>query len=133
MDHYLWYVFVKKDLRIVPISVGHGVDYEKIAKEINSLGKEFCLVISSDFTHYGASYQYLPFSENVKEKMYGLDRGAIDLILKKESVKFLDYCDRTGATICGQFPIALGLEILKKKDCKGRLLKYYTSADVMGD
>ena len=44
---------------------------------------------------------------------------------------FLDYTERTGATICGRYPIAVTLEIMKKN--KASLLKYYTSGDITGD
>ena len=47
---------------------------------------------------------------------------------------FLDNIEETGATICGKHPIAVLIELCKLLGAsKGRLLKYYTSGDILGD
>ena len=66
--------------------------------------------------------------------MYKLDNGAIEHIKKLNTSKFLDYTEKTGATICGKFPIAAALEISKKLGSKkAKLLHYYTSGDIAKD
>jgi AmmeMemoRadiSam system protein B len=60
--------------------------------------------------------------------MYLLDKKAIDQILKLNAKSFLDYIEKTRATICGKYPIACLLECVKP--AKAELLKYYTSADI---
>jgi AmmeMemoRadiSam system protein B len=70
----------------------------------------------------------------VKENMAKLDKGAIKHICSLDPEGFLDYINKTGATICGQYPIATLLELSKLLGAKkAELLKYYTSGDVIGD
>ena len=87
---------------------------------------------SSDFTHYGRRFGYVPFEGNVRENLRKLDTGAIDFILKKNCSAFLTYVEETGATICGATPIALLLHMLPPES-RGALLSYYTSGDILGD
>jgi AmmeMemoRadiSam system protein B len=90
------------------------------------------IAASSDFTHYGRRFGYLPFEDNMREKLHALDNGAIDCILRKDSAAFQKYVDETGATICGAAPIALLLHMLPPGS-QGTLLDYYTSGDIIGD
>jgi AmmeMemoRadiSam system protein B len=126
------------DISIVPVIIDFGANYKKIAYGIGDMiktsGKRVCIIASSDFTHYGASYGFLPFTENIKEKLEELDFKAILKILALDSDGFLDYVKDTGATICGAYDIAVLIEICRyigKKETK--LLKYYTSGDISGD
>lgn len=94
-------------------------------------------VVSSDFTHYGENYGYLPFPPNqdVKKDLSNLDGGAINEIINYNVDGFQDYVKRTGITICGKNPITLLLVMLKasNKNIKGSLISYYTSGDVIAD
>ena len=56
---------------------------------------------------------------------------AIDRIRQFDEQGFHSYIRETGATICGFLPILTLMKVLRKG--KLELLKYYTSADVMGD
>jgi AmmeMemoRadiSam system protein B len=127
-----------KDVKITPIIVDFGSDYKKIARGIaetvKTCGKTVCVIASSDFTHHGISYGFIPFKSDVKENLEGFDFKAILKILALDSDGFLGYIEDTGATICGAYAIATLIEICKilgKKDTK--LLKYYTSGDVSND
>jgi MEMO1 family protein len=125
------------NLRIVPLALSQDFNLnelaESIKKTINESGKKVCVIASSDFTHYGFAYNYIPFSDNVKENMKKLDYGAIDFIKNFDSEGFLNYVKEKEATICGASAIALLIEILKDKSKKAELMHYYTSGDVMGD
>jgi hypothetical protein len=131
--------FVSKgSVKVLPIIVSGDVPYgklaENIAKTIKESNKRACLIASSDFTHYGLNYGYLPFRANVKENMYALDNGAISHIKRLNAAKFLDYAERTGATICGKLPIAVMVEACRLlKGEHAELLKYYTSGDIVHD
>ncbi|MBW3001659.1 AmmeMemoRadiSam system protein B [Candidatus Woesearchaeota archaeon] len=122
--------FILKDFKFVPIIVSE--DYKQVAgailKALKQSNKKAVIIASSDFTHYGADYGFAPFTEDIKEKMHKLDAGAIKQIKKLDAKGFLDYIDKTGATICGRYPIACLLECIKP--AKAELLKYYTSADI---
>lgn len=126
-----------EDFKILGIEVGQ-CDFEGFAEKIVKMAKEMnrkiCVIASSDFTHYGISYGYVPFSDNVKEKLYELDKGAIKHICNLSVFGLFSHIQETGATICGRNAIALAIEIVKRLGAKkGELLKYYTSGDIVND
>ncbi|MBF0273876.1 MAG: AmmeMemoRadiSam system protein B [Nitrospinae bacterium] len=123
------------DISIVPVVIGHigeeGLK-ESAVKISEIIDESTLLIISSDFTHYGANFSYVPFTENIRENIYQLDGKAIDYIVSKDPKGFSDYVSQSEATICGQHPIRILLELLPEKE-KGELLNFYTSGDVGGD
>jgi AmmeMemoRadiSam system protein B len=126
---------IHPEAKIVPILVS---DHKGVAEEIIRVCKEIkrkiILIASSDFTHYGSNYDYIPFKDFVKKNMYKLDKEAIDFILKLDKQGFRSYIEKTGATICGKEPISVLLDYAKLTGIKkARLLDYYTSGDVLGD
>jgi AmmeMemoRadiSam system protein B len=122
--------FICEDFKFVPVLVAD--DFKQVAdaisKAVEKTKKKVIVLASSDFTHFGANYGYVPFTDDIKENMYKLDKDAIEYIKKLDSEEFLNYIDKTGATICGKFAIAALLTYLKTADTE--LLKYYTSADI---
>jgi len=98
-------------------------------------GDDTAWVASSDFTHYGQSFGYVPFDRDVEKRLEELDRGAIDRILQFDCEGFLEYVERTGATICGALPIAVLLAVLEQRGeaCHCRLLEYTTSGRLSHD
>ena len=125
-----------KEHRIVPILMGlTSPDVTTaMAKDLRAvLDDRTLIVVSSDFTHYGPAYRYVPFKEKVPERLRQLDGAAIDRILAVDRLGFMDFCTQTGATICGRAGIALALEALGGQDVEGVLLAYTTSGAVTGD
>ncbi|MFW5991104.1 MAG: AmmeMemoRadiSam system protein B [Candidatus Nanoarchaeia archaeon] len=122
---------------ILPLMVSDGCDFKKAAKNINSavekLGKNVCFIASSDFTHYGPSFGFTPFTEDIKDNISQMDHEAIEHIKILNTHGFLSYLISTGATICGKNSIALLLELLQEKVNRIETLKYYTSGDILGD
>src|SRR3989344_841692 len=108
-------VFNKNPFKIAPLIVSF-LDYNS-CKEIGnkialaSKGRKVCIIASSDFTHYGPTYGYMPFFEDKKENMYKMDKEAIELINNLDTEKFLDFIE--GKTICGGYAIALTMEAVK--------------------
>ncbi len=131
--------FVNKNdinrIKILPIVLSDDVDYKKLAMDLKETivetGKKVCFIASSDFTHYGHNYGYVPFTSDVPERLYKLDADAIKFIIKRDDEGFLKYVYETGATICGAIPIAFMLRTVKFS--KAELLQYYTSGDIVGD
>ncbi|MGV8171882.1 MAG: AmmeMemoRadiSam system protein B [Candidatus Woesearchaeota archaeon] len=119
------------ELKILPIILSE-IDYTKLGLDIKETilesGKNVIIIVSSDFTHYGHNYHYIPFSADVKKNIYALDRKSIDFIESLNADGFLGHIDETQDTICGAFPIATLLKSLKQS--KVELLQYYTSADL---
>jgi AmmeMemoRadiSam system protein B/AmmeMemoRadiSam system protein A len=123
------------DFKLVLIVAGQ-CSYDTIAKAGRILASlidtDTLVVASSDFTHYGSQYQYVPFKENIPEGLRKLDMGAFEFIAKLDARGLLGYRDSTGATICGCVPIAVLLETLGK-DAKAEVVRYTTSGELTGD
>lgn len=120
--------------RLVPILVGH-LDREaevRMAQILRSFVDAKTLVVaSSDFTHYGLRFGYLPFRDSIEANLRTLDLGAAEEIEKKNPDGFRAYCDRTGATICGRFPIGVLLRLLPPS-AQAHRLRYDTSGRKTG-
>lgn len=124
-----------RDWKLVPVTLGQLADADRrqIADALGGLMDErTALVVSSDFTHYGPNFGYVPFRTNVAANLRQLDGGAIERILAGDAVGFAAYCDRTGATICGQDPIGVLLRMLPA-GFQARELAYDTSGNRTGD
>jgi len=124
-----------KDFRLVPIVAGQ-CSAETIRKAGSILqglvDVETLVIASSDFTHFGPRFNYVPFTKNVPEQIKKLDMGAYEYIAKLDSEGFLEYKRKTGATICGYIPIAVLLSMLEK-ETKVSLANYTTSGELTGD
>jgi len=125
----------ENELKIVPILVSHDIDLKEVAMGLKEAmmdsGKRVCIIASSDFTHYGHNYHYVPFTSDIPKNLHELDNKAIEFIKKMDSRGFLDYVEETGATICGILPITLLMQTVKAS--KSSLLQYYTSGDIAGN
>jgi AmmeMemoRadiSam system protein B/AmmeMemoRadiSam system protein A len=127
--------YAQKDFKLVPIVAGDCSE-ETIAKAgdiLKSLVDDDTLVIaSSDFTHFGPNYGYVPFRENIPEQLKQLDMGAYEYIKALDYKGFLDYRSKTGTTICGFVPISILLSMLERP-VEAKLIKYTTSGGLTGD
>lgn len=94
-------------------------------------------VISSDFTHFGYSFNYVPFEDDVENKLKSLDMGAIEKILAIDESGFNEYVNETGATICGANPIRVLLKTIEvsgsQELIKSELVECTNSGEVSGD
>ncbi len=123
-----------RELKIVPLVIPSKFDFVRLAEAITEINENVCVIASSDFTHYGNYYGFVPFKFNVKERIKQLDIGAIEFIQKLDSEHFLDYIKKTKATICGKFAISAAIEVVKELfGKKALLLNYYTSGDITKD
>jgi len=129
--------YVCKDFKIVPIVICSPFECNEIAegikKVINESNKRICLIASSDFTHYGPNYEYVPFMRDEKRMTQELDNEAIGKILDLDIGGFLEVVNENDATICGAFPIGIILKVMEEKAKDVKLLKYYMSSDVIPD
>ncbi len=134
---FLQFIFRKniEKLKILPILIGSditrkelknlAIDIKEVAMDMN---KKITVIISSDFTHYGSNYGYIPFESERQKNIYALDNKAIDFIKNLDAEGFLDFVEQEQMTICGAIPIYLLLNIIKDTDVL--LEQYYTSADL---
>ncbi len=128
---------VSKDQKILPISINHDVDFRSLGTALHEAlrGRDVVFIVSSDFTHYGRSYGYLPFTTDIEKRLNDLDKSAIDLIMSLDVKGFSELLNKTQVTICGFYPILLLMHMLSldEEKPKGRLLMHYTSGDIVGD
>jgi len=135
--HLPFLQYIQKKLKnnrykIVPILFGYldKKDFKKMADIIKKYVTPKTLIIaSSDFTHYGASYGYLPFRTNIKENLTKLDMGMVNHIKKMDFDGFFEYKRETGITMCGFTPVGVLMNIFKENNCKAELMDYYKSGD----
>ncbi len=132
---FIKYLF--PDAKIVPMLVGflNLSDYKIAVKKLKKIVDSHTLiVVSSDFTHYGRVYNYTPFKEKVLEKIKERNKTVAKIIENVDFIDFLGYLENTHDTICGRFAIAILLKYLSqyKRGDRGKLIDFYTSADVVG-
>ena len=91
------------------------------------------LLVSTDFTHYGAAYGYVPFTEDVPMALERLDTGAILKILAADPDGLVAYGEQTGITMCGLQATALALACGLPTGYEAALIDYARSGDREGD
>lgn len=127
--------FIKEafsNVTIVPMLVGAMQDLGDIMRTAHMLRRyikpDDLIVVSSDFTHYGPRYRYLPFHRNIRENVRKIDKEAFDCLKHANLADFLAFREKTNDTICGFYPCAILLATLPDGS-HGTLLNYRTSQD----
>lgn len=130
--------FIKENFSqcsLVPILIGMNSSPEEmqsLAAAIRAnLQTNDLVVISSDFTHWGKFYHYVPFEENVEANIQDLDRRAFKAIKQIDAEALLKFKKETRDTICGFNAIYILLKILPT-DTQCTLFDYYTSRQPAG-
>jgi AmmeMemoRadiSam system protein B len=130
---------VLPDASVVPLLAGSlfDEDYDSVAALLERMADASTVfVISSDLTHYGWRFDYVPFRpaspEEARRMLRDLDMGAIDPVLRCDPDGFEQYLERTGDTVCGRVPVRAFLT-WARASLGGTLLDYRTSLDVTGD
>ncbi len=127
--------YFKKEFKLVPLICGR-LDLEtteKIGEILQNFVDEKTLVIaSSDFTHYGPNYGYLPFTDNIPENLKKLDMGAYEFIEKRDVKGLYNYIEETGITICGPYGIGVLLKLLPE-NAQVKLVEYKQSGEIVND
>jgi AmmeMemoRadiSam system protein B len=87
------------------------------------------LLVSTDFTHYGAAFGYVPFGQEIPESLEKLDAGAILKVLAGDAEGLRQYGRETGITMCGLQAAAVALDCGLPEGYEGALLHYSRSGD----
>jgi AmmeMemoRadiSam system protein B/AmmeMemoRadiSam system protein A len=90
------------------------------------------VVVSSDFTHHGPNFGYVPFSTNVLAQIDRLDHRVFAPIAAVDAGGFREVMEQTQATVCGHNPIAVLLDLLPA-GAKGVEVAYDTSGRMLND
>ena len=126
---------VLPEAAIVPILIGEpgAGQWERFAGALGEVVDESTLVVvSTDFTHYGPRFDYMPFRDSIPANLEKLDGGAFECIKALDGKGFLDYKRRTGATICGANAVAALLHLMTGR-ADATLLHYARSSDIADD
>jgi len=122
--------------RVVPVLVGSLADASRRRDVLAALRPAFdertVAVISSDFTHYGPRFGYVPFTERVADRIRELDESAIACLVVNDADAFREHVRNTRATICGRAAIEVLLGLLTPAS-RGALVAYDTSGRITGD
>ena len=101
-------------------------------------------VVSSDFCHWGARFQYTPFlsegsraspSSSIGSLITALDQEGMAEITRLSPSGFAAYADRTGNTICGRRVVEVLLfanEAMNEEENEVRWFRYEKSSEVKG-
>lgn len=129
-------VALEPGFALLPVLVGGGSmgpDAQRVADGLRDLlGEDVLLVVSSDFTHYGARFGYVPFTTGVPERIRGADMEAIRRIESLDVEGFEELMTRTGLTVCGRDAVDVLLRLLPP-GTRGRLVAYDNSGRMTGD
>ncbi len=95
---------------------------------------ETLFVVSSDFTHYGADFGYVPFKTDIPDNLRRLDLTGAGHIAAGDLDGFGRFLSSTGATICGAAGIKLVMAALEAGGgCDGKVVCYTNSGILTGD
>ena len=104
-----------------------------IGREDLQSGKTL-LVASSDFTHYGRRFDYVPYARLVKseqrKKVKEDDLALARLLAEGKSDEALAMHAEKKLTVCGIAPSVIVSEIAKRLGLKGTIASYYSSYDI---
>lgn len=123
-----------KSFEIIPVLISNlnQLDYSDLADALKPFVDDSTLVVaSSDFTHQGPRFGYVPYKTDKKSKIYELDHKAFGYIKNLDQKGFNSFVDESGATICGADPIGVLINLMSGTEPVE--IDYYTSGDVTND
>jgi AmmeMemoRadiSam system protein B len=123
------------DFELVPLLCDVITDeqIDGFAEAIAPLVDDRTLILaSSDFTHYGPNFGFIPFRDNVKATLDNWLEEACGLIAGRDLEGFSRHCTDKRDTICGRIPVKILLATLNKLDRppEGKVLDMYLSGDL---
>lgn len=118
-----------RDLSIKELETVANI-FSRVIKNYEKIHGNVLIIASSDFTHYGKAYGFLPFTDKIRDNMYSLDKRAVDSVLGLDAEGF--YSEARKSTICGGQVVTLLIQVAKSFKLEPKKLCYYTSGDVSG-
>lgn len=129
--------------KVVPVYVSH-LDPEHRAAAGRALAEIVrsgaVLVASSDFTHFGRAFGYMPFAADAMAagRLRTLDESSTEAASSLRPELFVNAIRSSRATVCGVEPIALLLAAMAELQTPSgevfqETLDYQTSGDITGD
>ena len=121
--------YFSSDFKIVPITMGtqNFLTSTDLANAIfeagNKLGKSYCVIASTDLSHF-----------NNQEKANKVDGFVLEDIEEMNEFKLFEEVIQYNITMCGYGPVMTTISLSKRREMNScELLAYQTSGDVTGD
>ena len=121
--------YFSSDFKIVPITMGtqNFLTSTDLANAIfeagNKLGKSYCVIASTDLSHF-----------NNQEKANKVDGFVLEDIEEMNEFKLFEEVIQYNITMCGYGPVMTTISLSKRREMNTcELLAYQTSGDVTGD
>jgi hypothetical protein len=112
---------------IIPLLLG-DLDHQQFDQLANILrdyiDDEVLCVFTSDLTHYGQSFSYTPFMQDIPQNLVALDQNIVNTIELLSYTKFENVLDRTKATVCGYAPIKLLMKLFDNSNLESYVAAY---------
>lgn len=128
------------EIKIIPLLTGGltGPEMDGVAEALLPLlDARTLLVISTDFTHYGPGYDFVPFRQEVPGNLRQWARKAAESVARLDFSAFNAHLEATDDTICGRYALGTGVKLLAKlarrAKIEGRVLEYAFSGEMTGD
>ena len=120
-------------VKILPIMVSVDTDLKRLALDIKEsiieLKRNVIFICSTDLTHYGPIFHYVPFTSDIPGKIYDIDKQVIELIKAHDP-------DGMRAYLESQFirnMRSIELMLRATKPLLAKLEMHYTSGDILAD
>lgn len=138
--HAIFIAAVAPKASLLPLVVGQVGSHARavqLAQELVPLLRAGDVVIaSSDFTHYGPNYRYVPFHQDVPAGIDRLLQQATSNLVPPSPTGFEQHLIATKDTICGRDPLRILLALLPAgvlahkaaQDTSGRMVSDYTNS-----
>jgi len=131
---------VAPEARVVPVLLGASTSREQslgiAARLARLLDPHTVVVVSTDFTHYGAAFGFAPFGrgQELGERLLGLARSTAGRVADVDPEGFWQQVTVSGDTVCGRLPVAVLSEMLAHAfDGRGQVVQVTNSGLVSGD
>ncbi len=125
----------QEQIRILPIIINENIDLKKLAADIKSaaesLKRKIIVIASTDLTHYGPIFHYVPFTTQIASRIYELDDELLAFVQKRDPDGYAKFVETHFETKEGLRTIELLLRIIDR--AAPRVLRHYTSGDILGD
>ncbi len=103
---------------------------------LSQMDEHTALIASSDFTHYGASFDHIPYGARVtlevRDKVEEEDRSLAGILASGDAKEALGFCRDHRSTVCGIAPGTIAATVAKHLGLEGEVADYYTSYDLGG-
>ena len=135
VEMFLPFIAARSGLSVSYLIISSLSSYEaarRIARDIlGQIDDSTAIIASSDFTHYGRSYGYMPYGSDGYDDVAEHDGMVAGLLAGNKAAEALEAA--SGGTICGIAAAAITATIAGMRGLDGREGDHATSADMNGD